>query len=130
MRNLSELSELQLKEVHDAAERLLSEKFRSRFTNPMLATLLSKLRDDCLDALEMELPPRLPLRLKHQELGTLTDAELAEMEARAETLLGPFGDYIDDPALLTALGSVRANLAAERGDRIAVRANFGKVTTS
>jgi hypothetical protein len=126
MRDLSQLSELELKEAHDAAEALLSEKFRSLLSSPMLATLLSKFRDDCLDALGMELPPRLPLRVKHQKLEVLTDAELAAMASRVETLLGRFADFIDDPALLAALGDVRADVITERGDRNILRATFGQ----
>jgi hypothetical protein len=126
MRDLSQLSELQLKEAHDAANGLLSEKFRSCFSSPVLATLLSKFRDDCLDALGMELPPRLPLRVRRQKLEALTDAELAALASRVETLLGGFAEYVDDPALLAALGNVRADVITERGDRSIVRATFGQ----
>jgi hypothetical protein len=45
-----------------------NEYFGSCFSSPMLATLLSKFRDDCLDALGLELPPRLPLRVRRQKL--------------------------------------------------------------
>ncbi len=60
MRELSELSETELKEAHYAAETLLSEKFRRYIENPMLPTLLSKFRDDVRDVLGMELPPGCP----------------------------------------------------------------------
>src|SRR5712691_12836562 len=100
MSELRELSELDLREAHDAAAALLSDKFRPYLENPMLPTLLSKFRDDALDALGMELPPRLPLRVKHQSLDTLTDAELEAIATRAGALLDKFTSLIDDPALL------------------------------
>jgi hypothetical protein len=121
-----ELTELDLREAHDAAQALLSDEFRPYLNNPMLATLLSKFRDDALDALGMKLPPRLPLRVKCQRLDMLTDAELEAMSERISTLLDRFTSLIDDPALLHALVELREGLRVERGDRSIVRATFGK----
>jgi hypothetical protein len=121
-----ELTELDLREAHDAAQALVSDKFRPYLKNPMLATLLSKFRDDALDALDMELPPRLPLRVKRQHLDMLTDAELEAMSARTITLLDRFTSLIDDPALLHALIELREDLRQERDDRSILRAAFGK----
>jgi hypothetical protein len=126
MSEQKELSELDIREAHDAAAALLSDKFRPYLKNPMLPTLLSKFRDDALDALGMELPPRLPLRVKHQSLDMLTDAELEAMATRVGTLLGKFTSLIDDPALLHALIELREDLCTERGDRNILRAAFGK----
>lgn len=126
MSELRDLSELELREAHDAAAALVSDKFRPYLENPMLPTLLSKFRDDALDALGMELPPRLPLRVRHQKLGELTDAELEAMAARAGTLLDRFTAVMDDPALIHALVGLREDLRRERGDRSILRATFGQ----
>ncbi len=120
MRELSELSELELKEAHDAAAQLLSEKFRQYLQGPMLPTLLAKFRDDVLDVLGMELPPRLPMRVGHQKLDALTDAELGTLEQRVATLLGN-SDFMDDPALVGFLADLRQDLVAERGRARAAR---------
>src|SRR5262249_9162260 len=92
----------------------------------MLAMLLSKFRDDMRDVLGMELPPRLPTRVRNQELEALTDAELGMLDGHVAVLLGKFAGYMDDPALPEALGNFRTDLTAERGDRNILRATFGQ----
>jgi hypothetical protein len=126
MRAPAEISPDELREAHDAADTLVSEKFRGYLPGRMLPMLLSKFRDDARDALGMELPPRLPVRARHQKLEALTDPELEAITGHVAILLDKFASFMDDPALPEALGDFRADLTTERGDRNILRATFGQ----
>jgi hypothetical protein len=61
MRAPTEVTPDELREAHNAADTLISERFRSYLPGRMLPMLLGKFRDDVAESLGMELPP-LPQR--------------------------------------------------------------------
>ena len=81
MRAPTEVRPEELREAHDAADTLISERFRSYLPGRMLPMLLGKFRDDVAESLGMELPP-LP-----QRSGPVTPAQLiAALSCSASTI--------------------------------------------
>jgi hypothetical protein len=81
MRAPTEARPEELREAHDAADTLISERFRSYLPGRMLPMLLGKFRDDVAESLGMELPP-LPRRsgpVKVVKLDDLTSSELGTL---------------------------------------------------
>lgn len=73
----------ELREAHDAADTLISERFRGYLTGRMLPMLLGKFRDDLAESLGMDLPP-LPRRsgpVRAAKLDDLTSSELSTLSA-------------------------------------------------
>jgi hypothetical protein len=71
-----------LREAHDAADTLISERFRSYLPARMLPMLLGKFRDDVAESLGMELPPlpRAPARSRSSSWTTSPAANSARCQ--------------------------------------------------
>lgn len=72
MRAPIEVRPEELREAHDAADMLISERYRSYLPGRMLPMLLGKFRDDVSESQGMELPP-LPQRSGPVKAARLDD---------------------------------------------------------
>jgi hypothetical protein len=119
MRAPTEVRPEELREAHDAADTLISERFRSYLPGRMLPMLLGKFRDDVAEFLEMEMPP-LPQRsgpVKVARLDDLTSNELDTVTGAVLVLLTRFTALMDDPLLPRLLREFRDALVIEKADR-------------
>jgi hypothetical protein len=119
MRAPTEVRPEVLREAHDAAETLISERFRSYLPGRMLPMLLGKFRDDVAESLGMELPP-LPRRsgpVKVVKLDDLTSSELGTLSGAVLILVTRFTTLMDDPLLPKLLREFRGALVIEQADR-------------
>jgi hypothetical protein len=119
MRAPTEVRPEVLREAHDAAETLISERFRSYLPGRMLPMLLGKFRDDVAECLGMELPP-LPRRsgpVKVVKLDDLTSSELGTLSGAVLVLVTRFTALMDDPLLPELLREFRDALVIEQADR-------------
>jgi hypothetical protein len=92
MRAPTEVRPEELREARDAADTLISERFRSYLPGRMLPMLLGKFRDDAAESLGMELPP-LPRRsgpVKVVKLNDLTSSELGTLSGAVLVLVTRF----------------------------------------
>jgi hypothetical protein len=108
-----------LREAHDAADTLISERFRSYLPGRMLPMLLGKFRDDVAESLGMELPP-LPRRsgpVKVVKLDDLTSSELGTLSGAVLILVTRFTTLMDDPLLPELLREFRDALFIKQADR-------------
>ena len=132
MRAPTEVRPEELREAHDAAETLISERFRSYLPGRMLPMLLGKFRDDVAESLGMELPP-LPRRsgpVKVVKLDDLTSSELGTL-SDSVLVLARFTALMDDPLLPKLLREFRDALIIERADRARIADEFrGKARMS
>jgi len=132
MRAPTEVRPDELREAHDAADTLISERFRSYLTGRMLPMLLGKFRDDLAESLGMELPP-LPRRsgpVKVVKLDDLTSSELGTL-SDSVLVLARFTALMDDPLLPKLLREFRDALILERADRTRIADEFrGKARMS
>ena len=132
MRAPTEVRPDELREAHDAADTLISERFRSYLTGRMLPMLLGKFRDDLAESLGMELPP-LPRRsgpVKVVKLDDLTSSELGTL-SDSVLVLARFTALMDDPLLPKLLREFRDALIIERADRTRIADEFrGKARMS
>jgi hypothetical protein len=118
MRAPTEVRPEELREAHDAADTLISERFRSYLPGRMLPMLLGKFRDDVAESLGMELP--LPQRsgpVKVVKLDDLTSSELGTLSRAVLVLVTRFTALMDDPLLPKLLREFRDALATEKTDR-------------
>jgi len=109
----------ELRKAHDAADTLISERFRSYLPGRMLPMLLGKFRDDVAELLGMELPP-LPRRsgpVKAAKLDDLTSSELDTLSGAVLVLVTRFTALMDDPLLPDLLRGFRDALVIEQADR-------------
>jgi hypothetical protein len=119
MRAPTEVRPKELREAHDAADTLISERFRSYLPGRMLPMLLGKFRDDLAESMDMELPP-LPQRpgpVKVAKLDDLTSSELATLSGAVLVLVTRFTKLMDDPLLPELLREFRDALVIEQADR-------------
>ncbi len=119
MRAPIEVRPEELREAHDAADVLISERFRSYLPGRMLPMLIGKFRDDVAESLGMELPP-LPQRsgpVKVAKLDDLTSNELDTVTGAVLVLLTRFTALMDDPLLPRLLREFRDALVIEKADR-------------
>ena len=119
MRAPTEVRPEVLREAHDAADTLISERFRSYLPGRMLLMLLGKFRDDVAESLGMELPP-LPRRsgpVKVVKLDDLTSSELGTLSGAVLILVTRFTALMDDPLLPELLREFRDALVIEQADR-------------
>jgi hypothetical protein len=119
MRAPTEARPDELREAHDAADTLISERFRSYLPGRMLPMLLGKFRDDVAESLGMELPP-LPRRsgpVKVVKLDDLTSTELGTLSGAVLILVTRFTTLMDDPLLPELLREFRDALFIEQADR-------------
>jgi hypothetical protein len=119
MRARTEVRPEELREAHDAAHMLISERFRSYLPGRMLPMLLGKFRDDIAEFLDKELPP-LPQRsgpVKVVKLDDLTSSELDMLSDSVLVLLARFTALMDDPLLPKLLREFRDALVIEKADR-------------
>jgi hypothetical protein len=119
MRAPTEVRPEELREAHDAAETLISERFRSYLPGRMLPMLLGKFHDDVAESLGMELPP-LPRRsgpVKVVKLDDLTSSELGTLSGAVLILVTRFTMLMDDPLLPKLLREFRDALFIEQADR-------------
>jgi hypothetical protein len=124
MRAPTEVRPEELREVHDAAETLISERFRSYLPGRMLPMLLGKFHDDVAESLGMELPP-LPRRsgpVKVVKLDDLTSSELGTLSGAVLILVTRFTTLMDDPLLPKLLREFRDALFIEQADRARIAA--------
>jgi hypothetical protein len=91
MRAPTEVRPEELRQAHDAADTLISERFRSYLPGRMLPMLLGKFRDDVAESLGMELPPlpRRPGPDKAVKLDVLTSSELGTLSGAVLVLVTP-----------------------------------------
>ena len=117
----TEVGPEELRDAHDAADTLISEKFRSYLPGWMLPMLLGKFRDDLAESLGMELPPLpLPRRsgpVKAVKLDDLTSSELGTLSGAVLVLVTRFTALMDDPLLPELLREFRDALVTEKADR-------------
>jgi hypothetical protein len=109
----------ELREAHQAADRLISDKFRSYLPGRMLPMLLGKFRDDLAEMLGMPLP-ELPQRageVKVAKLDDLTSSELDTFSGGVFILVTRFTVLMDDPLLPRLLRELRDAVAIEKADR-------------
>ena len=119
MRATAEVRPEELREAHDAANTLISERFRSYLPGRMLPMLLGKFRDDVAESLGMELPP-LPRRsgpVKAVKLDQITSSELGTLSDSVLALATRFTTLMDDPLLPELLREFRDALVIEKADR-------------
>jgi hypothetical protein len=118
MRELSNFSDSDLREAHQAADTLASESYRPYLPGRLLPLLLAKFRDDLAEALGMELPP-LPQRppVRPARLSELTSRELGIVLDAVGTLVARFTPSMDDPELPRLLGDLRDVLLVEQAER-------------
>jgi hypothetical protein len=122
MRAPTEVRPEELREAHDAASALVSDRFRSYLPGPMLPMLLGRFRDDVAEALGMELPPA-PRRagpVRAAKLDDLTSSELDAVVGAVVTLVARFTSLMDDPVLPGLLRAFRDVLAIEEAERAAI----------
>lgn len=133
MRAPTEVRPEELREAHDAADTLISERFRSYLPGRMLPMLLGKFRDDVAESLSMELPP-LPQRsgpVKAVKLDDLTITELRTLSGAVLVLLTRFTTLMNDPLLPELLREFRDALVIEQADRARIADELkGKARTS
>jgi hypothetical protein len=133
MRAPTEVRPEELREAHDAADTLISERFRSYLPGRMLPMLLGKFRDDVAESLGMELPP-LPRRsgpVKAVKLDDLTSSELGTLSGAVLVLVTRFTALMDDPLLPELLREFRDALVIEQADRARIADELrGKARTS
>jgi hypothetical protein len=132
MRAPTEVRPEELREAHDAADTLISERFRSYLPGRMLPMLLGRFRDDA-ESLGMELPP-LPRRsgpVKVVKLDDLTSSELGTLSGAVLVLVTRFTALMDDPLLPELLREFRDALVIEQADRTRIADELrGKARTS
>jgi hypothetical protein len=133
MRAPTEVRPEELREAHDAADTLISERFRSYLPGRMLPMLLEKFHDDVAESLSMELPP-LPQRsgpVKAVKLDDLTSTELRTLSGAVLVLLTRFTTLMNDPLLPELLREFRDALVIEQADRARIADELkGKARTS
>jgi hypothetical protein len=109
----------ELREAHDAADVLISMRFRSYLPGRMLPMLLRKFGEEVAKSLGMELPP-LPQRsgpVKFVKLNDLTRSEFGTLSDSVFVLLARFTALMDDPLLPKLLCEFRDALVIETADR-------------
>lgn len=119
MRAPTEVTPDELCEAHDAADTLISERFRSYLPGRMLPLLLGRFRDDLAEGLGMPLP-ELPQRsgsVKVVKLDDLTSSELDVLSGAVLALVTRFADLMSDPELPRLLRDLRDALVIEKADR-------------
>jgi hypothetical protein len=119
MRAPIETASDELREAHDAADTLVSEKFRSYLPTLMLPMLLGRFRDDMAEALGLPLP-ELPQRsgsVRAARLDDLTSGELDALSGAVLALVTRFTALMDDPVLPKLLRDFRDALVIEKADR-------------
>jgi hypothetical protein len=121
MRTLTEVRPDDLREAHEAAGVVASERYRPYLPGRLLPVLVARFRDDVAEALGMELPP-LPQRapVRAAKLGELTSAEFDTLSGAVDALVTRFTVCMDDPALPQMLASFREELAAEKAERTSI----------
>lgn len=123
----------ELREAHDAADTLISGRFRSYLPGRMLPMLLGKFCDGVAGSLAMELPP-LPRRsgpVKAVMLANLTSSELGTLSGTVLVLVTRFTALMDDPLLPELLREFRDALVIEQADRARIADELrGKARTS
>ena len=121
----AEMTSDELREARQAADMLVSEKFRSYLPGRMLPMLLGKYRDDMTEALGMELPP-LPQRqpVRAARLDELTTSEFGVLWGAVDALVERFTPRMDDPELPRLLAALREELAAEHAERARIADEF------
>lgn len=123
----------ELREAHDAADALISQRFRSYLPGRMLPMLLGKFRDDVAESLGME-PPPLPRRsgpVKVAKLGDLTSSELGTLSGAVLVLVTRFTALMDDALLPELLREFRDALVIEQADGTRIADELrGKARTS
>jgi hypothetical protein len=133
MRAPTEVRPEELREAHDAADTVISERFRSYLPGRMLPMLLGKFRDDVAESLGMELPP-LPQRpgpVKVVKLDDLTSTELGTLSSAVLVLVARFTTLMNDPLLPELLREFRDALVIEQADRARIADELkGKARTS
>ena len=133
MRAPTEVRPEELREAHDAADTLISERFRSYLPGRMLPMLLGKFRDDVAESLGMELLP-LPWRsgpIKAVKPDQLTSSELGTLSGAVFALVTRFSTLMDDPLLPELLREFQDALATEKTDRARLADELtGKAKTS
>lgn len=119
MRAPTDVRPEELRQAHDAASTLVSEKFHGYLPGRMLLTLLGKFRDDMAVALGMELPPlpRRPGLARDAKLDALTSSELDALSGAVALLVTQFTAIMDDPLLPKLLGDLRDALVIELAER-------------
>lgn len=119
MRAPNEVTPDELREAHDAAGTLISERFRSYLPGRVMLMLLGKFRDDVAEPLGMGLPP-LPRRsgpVRVVKLDDLTSSELGTLSDSVLILLTRFTALMDDPLLPKLLREFQDALVTEKADR-------------
>ena len=127
MRIPAEMATSQLREAHDAAGTLASERFRPYLPGRLLPVLVARFRDDVAEALHIDLPP-LPRRppVRAAKLDDLTSAELGVLCDAVDALVERFTPCMDDPELPRLLVSLREELAAERAERARIAGDLAR----
>jgi hypothetical protein len=128
MRATTEVGPDELREARDAADTLISARFRRYLPGRMLPMLIAKFRDDCTEAMRLPLPP-LPQRppVRPAKLDDLTSSELAPLWGAVDAILERFTVCMDDPALPKLLAELRTSLVTERAGRARIA---GETTAS
>jgi hypothetical protein len=118
MRIPASFTDSDLRDAHQAAGVLASEKFRPYLPGRLLALLVAKFRDDAAEALGMKLPP-LPKRppTLPSTLGELTSSEFTALSGAVGTLVERFTACMDDPELPRLLRKLRDALLIEEAER-------------
>jgi hypothetical protein len=114
----AEFSASDLREAHDAADVLASEKFRPYLPGRLLLVLVARFRDDTAEALGLKLPPlpkRPPARAARPD--ELTTSEFGVLCDAVDVLVERFTPCMDDPELPRLLASLREELVSERAER-------------
>lgn len=107
-----------LREAHNAADTLASDRYRPYLPGRLLPLLVARFRDDVAEALGMVLPP-LPQRppVRAVKLQDLTSTELDTLSGAVLTLVTRFAACMDDPELPGLLRDFRDALIIEKADR-------------
>ncbi len=110
-----------LREAHDAADTLASERFRPYLPGRLLPLLVARFRDDVAVALGMQLPP-LPQRppVRAARLDELTSSEFDTLSGAVLTLVTQFVPCMEDPALPRLLREFRDALMIEKAERASI----------
>jgi hypothetical protein len=118
MRTITELSTEELRVVGDAVETVIDLRAYLP-TDGMLIMLAGRFRDDIRE--ELGVPPLKPAGRgsEPKQLDELGDDELDRLATAVSTLMGRFGPFMEDPALVTLLGDLHARLTM----RVFERAN-------
>jgi hypothetical protein len=117
MRIPAGLTDYDLRQAHEAASVVASDKFRPYLPGRLLPVLAARFRDDAAKALEMALPlPRHP-PARAAKLGELTSSEFGILWDAVDALAGRFAPCTDDPQLPRLLAGFREELVAERAER-------------